>query len=328
MISTKKILIHVLVFMLVVAGFFLGRNYMAPPPPPSFPFLEHRLTNLAGAYKLINPLLECDDIENISNKKVNDIKAKVNDFIAKNEKTSSDFIAVYFRDLNNGPWFGINEKENFMPRSLLKVPLLISLLKLAETDPGIINEKVLYEKAFPDQIAQYYEPAVRIKPGGEYSVKELLEAMIKYSDNDAAFLLTEVITAKELEDSYTDLGIDKPQDDKYTVSVKNYASFFRILYNATYLGKPTSELALELLSQTDFSDGLRAGVPAGVAVAQKFGEYETEGGGVKQLHDCGIVYYPDKPYILCTMTRGEDFDHLAGVIKNISAIIYSEMSKE
>ncbi len=29
-------------------------------------------------------------------------------------------ISVYFRDLNNGPWFGINEKEEFSPASLLK----------------------------------------------------------------------------------------------------------------------------------------------------------------------------------------------------------------
>jgi beta-lactamase class A len=329
MINTKNIFIHALVLMLVVAAFFLGRNYISPPPPPSsFPFFEHRQANISGDNKLINPLLECDDIENISDKKVNDIRAKVENFMAKDTKETSDFISVYFRDLNNGPWFGIHEKENFTPGSLLKVPLLISFLKLAESRPEIINEKVLYEKAPADEIIQYYKSSKEIEPGKEYLVKDLLEAMIKYSDNNAAFLLAKVITAKELEDSYTDLGIDKPQDEKYILPVKTYASFFRILYNATYLDKATSELALELLSQTDFNAGLRTGVPVNIAVAHKFGEYELGTGGGKQLHDCGIIYYPDKPYLLCVMTRGNDFDHLAGVIKNISAIVYGDISKE
>jgi len=27
-----------------------------------------------------------------------------------------------------------------------------------------------------------------------------------------------------------------------------------------------------------------------------------------QLHDCGIVYYPETPYLLCVMTKGWNFE--------------------
>ncbi|MDO8560151.1 MAG: serine hydrolase [bacterium] len=59
------------------------------------------------------------------------------------------------------------------------------------------------------------------------------------------------------------------------MSVKDYASFFRILYNASYLNREQSERALGLMTKTRFRDGIIAGVPAGRPVAHKFGERTT-----------------------------------------------------
>jgi hypothetical protein len=50
-------------------------------------------------------------------------------------------------------------------------------------------------------------------------------------------------------------GVKTPED---FLSVKDMATFFRILYNASYLGRENSEYALKLLSQVDFNNGLRA----------------------------------------------------------------------
>jgi hypothetical protein len=110
------------------------------------------------------------------------------------------------------------------------------------------------------------------------------------------------------------------------MSVKDYASFFRILYNASYLSKDSSQKALSLLSEVDFTDGLRGGVPKDVPVANKFGERQV--GTTQQLHDCGIVYLTDHPYLLCIMSRGSDFDELASSIKTVSHLVYIEMSKQ
>jgi hypothetical protein len=43
-----------------------------------------------------------------------------------------------------------------------------------------------------------------------------------------------------------------------------------------------------------------------------------------QLHDCGIVYFPDNPYIICVMTRGDDVNELAPVVAHISKMVYDE----
>ena len=106
---------------------------------------------------------------------------------------------------------------------------------------------------------------------------------------------------------FTDLGITIPgvRGTEDYMSVSDYASFFRILYNASYLTKDDSQKALDLLTKVDFADGIRAGVPKGVPVANKFGERSVN--GLQQLHDCGIVYYNNHPYLLCIMSRGSDF---------------------
>ena len=41
-----------------------------------------------------------------------------------------------------------------------------------------------------------------------------------------------------------------------------------------------------------------------------------------QLHDCGIVYLPGRPYFLCVITEGRDADTLAEVIREISRDVF------
>ena len=226
----------------------------------------------------------------------------------------------------NGPWFGLNEKDMFMPGSLLKVPLMLSIFKAAETNPSILDKKINFESG-GDQTPVHFPPDFSVKVGEIYSVQALLEAMITYSDNNAALLLSQIAGEKNLEKSYSELGINPPHNELYLMSVRTYASFFRILFNATYLNIDFSEKALSMLTKTKFKDGIHKYIPEETLIAHKFGERELEDGS-KQLHDCGIVYYPDKPYVLCVMTRGMNWDNLASIIQNISLQIYEEIKKE
>jgi hypothetical protein len=79
---------------------------------------------------------------------------------------------------------------------------------------------------------------------------------------------------------------------------------------------------------TEFDQGIVAGVPKGVTIAHKFGEREVVGEPEKQLHDCGIVYYPKHPYLICIMTRGSDFEKLAQGIRELSELVYKEIDEK
>lgn len=287
----------------------------------------------AGGYQFINPLLDFDSPQSTF-VELKPFKDKIAAFVnqANSQSDHIDFVAVYFRDLNNGPWFGVNEQASFSPASLLKVPLMMAYYKLAESDSGVLQKKIAVTAAdiqpvVPNQ--QTIAPSVRLEVGKSYSVDELVNQMIIYSDNDASQLLIENIDPKKLVQIYNDFGIELPDAEAAgtQVDVKTYAGFFRILFNASYLSKQTSEKALKLLSQVEFKDGLVAGVPGNVVVAHKFGEREAEG-SQQQLHDCGIVYYPNHPYLLCIMTRGNDIHELTKLISDTSRQVYQEVDSQ
>ena len=241
-------------------------------------------------------------------------------------------VSLYFRDLLNGPTLGINEYEAFTPASLLKVPLLLAYFSLTETRPEVLEDKLVFRRVEAG-LEQSFPPADSIEEGKPYSVEELLWRMIKYSDNDAYDLLVEYLyyispDRDLLKQTYTDLGVIDPEGySNATVTVKSYSSILVQLYNMSFFNeKKTSEKALYYLANSDFNFGLRAGIPADIQIAHKFGERFISEGDLKQLHDCGIVYHPYNPYLLCVMTRGHDIDTLAHIIASISKMFYEEFN--
>lgn len=278
-------------------------------------------------YKYINPILECNtDIE--QNNNLTTLKKSI-ETIIKDETYNKNisFASIYFRDLNNGPWLGINEKEYFSPASLIKVPVLIAYLKQAETNPDILKKEIVpvITASSGDNI-QNIKPSISLAPDKKYTVEDLLEKMIIYSDNDAYNTLSGNLNPDDFGKIFQDLDIDiskaftSPNGD--IITVKDYASFYRILFNASYLNQDMSEKALSLLSQSQYKDGLVAGVPQNISIAHKFGERKFSDTGETQLHDCGIIYLPKKPYLLCVMTRGNDIQKASQTIRKISQEVF------
>lgn len=233
--------------------------------------------------------------------------------------------ALYFRQLNGYDWVGINEDDLYTPASLMKVPVLISVLRQADLQPGFLDKSILYQKPVQkiyDQQFATHNPEV----GKSFSIRELLVLMIKYSSNEASRLLIENTDKAVIAAVYRDLEIPLPGTvpSENFLSVYKYARLFRILYNASYLSDANSEFALSLLSITTFDQGLVSGIPDTIPVSHKFGEREMP--EYKQLHDCGIVYVPNDPYLLCIMTRGNDLEKMAGTIAEISKIVYATVT--
>jgi len=282
-------------------------------------------------YDFINPLLECDEgAQGIGSQSLYPFKHKVELLIDESKKKNwVSHVSVYFREMNNGLAIDIDGQEKFTPASLIKVPILIAYLKAAESNPGIMKQKLTFTLADNDSV-QGIKPAEALENGRSYSVQDLLFRMIVYSENNSYFLLLSAIDRNRLHHVYTDLGLAVPnvRNPSDFMTVTEYASFFRVLFNASYLNKDMSEKAMEYLTAVDFNQGLVGGVPPGTVVAHKFGE-NTMGSNqeIKQLHDCGIVYYPKHPYLLCVMTRGDSFEYLDDTIRDISHLVYQEVNE-
>lgn len=285
------------------------------------------ITRLKG-YKFISPLLDYEAAPELKNKEIFVLKHTVEKYIKdKIEKNEAIYVSVYFRDMLNGPWFGINESDNFAPASLLKVPLMIAYLKYAEHDPNILQQTILYDREIEDWAVQNISPDKKLKLGESYSIEDLIYRMIAYSDNVAKDILMDNISYETLDAVYADLGIILPDniEKKDFITAKEYSSFFRVLFNASYLSEEMSEKALKILSKSTFKVGIVAGVPSDIIVAHKFAERGEVSNQTFQLHDCGIVYHKKRPYILCVMTYGRDLKEMEAIIKEVSEIVYKKI---
>lgn len=281
----------------------------------------------AGQLEFINPILDCGDHRALSNRELASFNGQLREVVKQEQaRLKVKSLSVYFRDLGNGPWFGINEEERFIPASLLKVPLLMAVLRRAEDDPSFIRKKFTYTGEDLDRYESFKSRA-QVQKGKTYSVEELLFFMIVHSDNNAAALLLDDDRGAYFRRVFDDLGIRRVEEgrEQYDISVKTYGSFFRILYNASYLNREMSNSALSLLTQNDFRRGLSHPIPRNIPVAHKFGERSL--GTEKQFHDCGIVYYPSRPYLLCVMSRGDDYEDLVSSVESISSFVFAEVDK-
>ncbi len=100
------------------------------------------------------------------------------------------------------------------------------------------------------------------------------------------------------------------------------------LYDGTWLNRPGSELLLSWLAQATWRKGLVAKLPPDAEVAHKYGirylfdpdHPEMVPAGAPSLHlgDCGILYHPKRPMMVCVMTEATTSAAAEGVIGDVA----------
>jgi hypothetical protein len=290
---------------------------------------EERQTNRLS--RLTSPFLECVGELNADAGLVRVRATLVRLIRAAQTADSTLRVAVYVRDLNNGPWIGIDQSAaEFEPASLWKVPLMMYVLSLAEADPALLER----ELTFPGPAQMRREnsmigapTSLHMRAGEKYTYRDLLVRMIAYSDNYAEELLLTGIGKSDVDKLLQSINAeDTYMQGRPFVTARTYASLFRVLYNSTLFSRPTSEYALGLLTQSFLRGGVRKYLPANVQVASKFGVRDFAAAGQRdvQFHECGIVYHSQSPYVLCVMTRSNraTVEQLTELVASISRSVW------
>ncbi|MBP6943045.1 MAG: serine hydrolase [Candidatus Buchananbacteria bacterium] len=312
----------VTVIIIVIVSVLIWRQ--SKPTEPLDVTFTGPIREQAQQYKFIKPLLmyeigdKADFADLLPLEK--QLQTKINELISNRQASK---VSVYIRNIDSGHWTGVNENEQYDPASLMKVTLMIAYLKFAESRPEMLTDKLSYS-GNADQL-EHYQSQHDLVDGQTYTADALIKDMIVKSGNDSTKSLFDHVDKNELYRIYTDLGFQLPTSTApEAVSPKQYASLFRILYGSTYLPRVWSEQSLSLLSRTEFTKGIVAGVPGGTVVAHKFGERTLISNDKKEvgLHDCGIVYGEKKTHLICIMTTGTNFESLEKVLKDISQLTY------
>ncbi len=324
---TRPVPAYALVIIILLAGGLLF--YRELHPVKVIEKIESKNNNEVRIYrntkyKYIRPIIFADRLNEDDG--FENIKLTLNNYI-NTEKTKGDLksASVYVRDFEQGKWFSINPTEQFSPGSMMKVATLLAYLKDSERNPELLNQRLEF-KAHYSEMPQQKIISKQLASGRYYTIKELLEAMIIDSDNDATVLLNQTINMNTYFDLIQSLNLATPEKGQadFPITSPECSRMLRVIFNSSYLEPKNSEYAMQLLTKSKFLDGLAKPLPEGVMIAHKFGERFNP--IEQQLHETAIIYSNNKPYILTVMTKGEDQEKLKIVLNSISKTVYDFMS--
>lgn len=238
-------------------------------------------------------------------------------------------MGIYFEYMPSGNNIGVNEKEEFFSASLIKVPVVMRAYRLIEVGKLSLSEAVTLD---PNDIDKTFGSLWERGAGAKVTIDELIRLSIADSDNTAYNALGRVT------DSHTRVGpdtnlikdvydyLDLPSDtigSTYGTTPKNYSSILRSLYLSAYLNFNDSNRLLELMTETSFNKWLPQPLPSDIKVAHKYGVFEGNSKDLTVSSDCGIIYYPQRPYTLCVMIRTDDPLVAEKHIQAVSAKVYN-----
>lgn len=239
------------------------------------------------------------------------------------QKKEKDKTFVYFLYLNNAAWIGINERELFPAASTIKVPLAMSIYKMKEQGKIKLSQTYsLSELDLDSNFGSLYE----VGPDQTFTIEDLLRIMLQYSDNTAARALLHITESIGIKDPFVDIYDAMGWEDMefenkpvyIDINLKILSNMFIALYNASYINSEDSIAILSQLSRSPFDQQIVGGLPKTVPVAHKIGIDDVE----ESYSDCGIVYAPNRPYILCLGYYGGSKVLANKFMSNISKEVY------
>ncbi len=246
--------------------------------------------------------------------------------IGKAVDPSVGVAGLYVKSLNTGATALVNEDQVVPSASLFKVPILVEVLRQQSLGLFGMEARVrLQQKHWADGAG-----VLQAQIGKEFTVRELLDYMIRVSDNVAALALLDLVgtdsvnltlQANGLED--TRLRIGEVSRDwggvpgKNTTTAREMGVLLEKIATGGILDERASEEAVRLMSQKQQASWLPTLLPQGVKVAHKSGELP----GVR--HDAGIVYTPRSQFVAVVLiTELSDYDSAAQSIARVARAAY------
>lgn len=257
--------------------------------------------------------------------------------VVQTDRGLDGVVGVALTDLTSGQQLLHNADQVFPTASVIKLAVLAELYRQEQQGLAASSNKNdaagaaknarladLYTVRKEDLVADS-DILGGLTPGvSRITNRDLATLMVSVSDNSATNVLIERVGMENVNALLDSLGLkqtrlrrkmmdlDAAKQGRENVSTpREMAALLEAIYSGKVLGKPLAQKSLAQKSLTDdffkmLSSGrthykayFRAGgggIPDDVVIAEKEGELE----GVRA--DCGVVFVPGRPFVLCVMT--------------------------
>jgi len=224
--------------------------------------------------------------------------------------------SFYFEYLPDGTSIRVGADQQLVAASLIKVPLVMNLYKAAELKRVNLDASVTVTA---EELDDAYGDLYKRGPGFTLTLRQAAQYALEQSDNTATHViydhLQNVLSYEE--QSLARLDIDQDlENGQAVITARSYASVLKGLYFASYINKTDSQELLGYLTKSAATNRLVKALPAAVPVAHKIGVNNA----TWAESDCGIVYVPKRPYLICIMVglpENEANDFIAAVSKEV-----------
>ncbi|WP_411168145.1 serine hydrolase [Clostridium sp. MB05] len=176
----------------------------------------------------------------------------------------------FFEDLKSGYIYGYNENVQMVAAGCMKLPISVSLIKAVENKKIDFLDKIKIDgkdKVYGTGIIHEFNER-------EYTVFELLVAMLIQSDNTAANKIIDIVGMDEINRDIKEMGLKNTVLNRKTTderkgknevenitSALDLARIWRHLYNSTYLSPENSQMLIDILTRQQIKNKLALYIP-------------------------------------------------------------------
>lgn len=173
--------------------------------------------------------------------------------------------SFFFEDLSSGYVYGYNENVKMTAAGCMKLPIAMALIKEEELGNLSFLDKVKIESK--DKV--YGTGIIHEFNEREYTVFELLVAMLIQSDNTATNKIIDILTIEKINRVIKEIGLKNTELKRKTCDerankepIENITTAYdlcyiwKTLYNATYLNKNNSTMLIDILRRQQIKNKL------------------------------------------------------------------------
>jgi len=178
--------------------------------------------------------------------------------------------SFFFEDLESGFSYGYNENVQMTSAGCMKLPIAVSVIKYIQDEKGSFLDRVKIEEE--DKV--YGTGILHEFDNREYTIFELLVAMLIQSDNTAANKLIEIVGIDTINEDIIAQGLKNTKLNRKTsdersasngieniTSALDLARIWKHLYNSSYLNEKNSTMLIDILQRQQMKNKLALYIP-------------------------------------------------------------------
>lgn len=247
---------------------------------------------------------------------------------------------AFARTMAPGPaLYAVNAYDQFPCASTIKVLIMTTAFYWEERKPGTLRERIRYHDSRLIGGSDYMQ---NVPNGARLSVRQLIAPMILVSDNTAANMLIEHFGVSLINEVGREAGmlstrlarpfVDYAMKIEHEPNVTTPYDMATLLYEIedgareeirTIVEPRHCRQMISLLLRQQDRDKIPAGLPFGVAVADKDGEID----GTRD--DAGIIEpFGDSPFVLSIYSKDiVDYDGSLAAIRRVARLTYESVAE-